>query len=237
MKKMEIFPFRILIFILINLLVTSAYSVIPAPVTDIFNGGRGSDFNVNWKFQQGDVTGGYAAGFDDSGWRKLSLPHDWSIEQPFNQNSAAGGGGGYLDGGIGWYRKTFYLPDSVSGKRITIQFEGIYMNSTVWINGQQLGSRPYGYSSFEYDLTPYIKTGSTANVIAVMVNNDQPNSRWQRYLQECVVDRNRSCSYCILWFLHHDNISECFLSNRYSCYQSTKSFQISTNNHSCNNSL
>jgi len=178
MKKMEIFPFRILIFILINLLITSAYSVIPAPVTDIFNGGRGSDFNGNWKFQQGDVTGGYATGFDDSGWRKLSLPHDWSIEQPFNQNSAAGGGGGYLDGGIGWYRKTFYLPDSVSGKRITIQFEGIYMNSTIWINGQQLGTRPYGYSSFEYDLTPYIKTGSTANVIAVKVNNNQPNSRW-----------------------------------------------------------
>ena len=178
MKKGEIFPFRIMIFILVNLLVTNAYSAIPVPVTDIFNGGRGSDFNGNWKFQQGDVTGGYATGFDDSGWHKLSLPHDWSIEQPFNQNSAAGGGGGYLDGGIGWYRKTFYLPDSVSAKRITIQFEGIYMNSTVWINGQQLGTRPYGYSSFEYDLTPYIKTGSTANVIAVKVNNNQPNSRW-----------------------------------------------------------
>jgi beta-galactosidase len=73
------------------------------------------------------------------------LPHDWSIKQSFNQNSAAGDGGGYLDGGVSWYRKTFYLPDSVSGKRITIQFEGIYMNSTVWINGQQLGTRPYTF--------------------------------------------------------------------------------------------
>lgn len=169
---------RILVFILLNLSTVNSYSAVPVPVTDNFNGGRGVDFNNDWKFQLGDVSGAFATGFDDSAWRKLTLPHDWSIELSFNQNSIAGSGGGYLDGGIGWYRKTFYLPDSVSGKRITIQFEGIYMNSTVWINGQQLGTRPYGYSSFEYDLTSYIKTGSAPNVIAVKVNNNQPNSRW-----------------------------------------------------------
>jgi beta-galactosidase len=157
---------------------TNSQSAVPTPVTDVFNGGRGTSFNDNWKFQKGDVSGANGVSFNDAAWRKLSLPHDWSIEQSFNQSSPAGSGGGYLDGGIGWYRKTFTLPKSDSGKRITIQFEGIYMNSTVWINGQLLGTRPYGYSTFEYDLTPYVNTGSTSNVIAVKVNNNQPNSRW-----------------------------------------------------------
>jgi beta-galactosidase len=178
MTKKDFKSLKILISILLNLFIISGYSAVQIPVNDVYNGRRGIDFNNNWKFQIGDISGANATGFDDSAWRKLSLPHDWSIEQAFNQNSPAGGGGGYLDGGIGWYRKTFNLPDSVSGKRITIQFEGIYMNSTVWINGQQLGTRPYGYSSFEYDLTAYIKTGPTPNVIAVKVNNNQPNSRW-----------------------------------------------------------
>ena len=179
MKKPDFKLLRIFIPILINLFITNTYSAVPAPLADVFNGGRGRSFNDAWKFQKGDVYNAFTVSFDDSAWRKLSLPHDWSIEQPFNQNSSAGGSGGYLDGGISWYRKSFYLPDSVSGKRITIQFEGIYMNSTVWINGVQLDTRPYGYSSFEYDLTPYIKTGSALpNVIAVKVNNNQPNSRW-----------------------------------------------------------
>ncbi len=152
----------------------------PAPVSDVYNGSRGVSLNNNWRFYLGNASGANAISFNDSasGWRKLNLPHDWSIEQSFDQNSPGGGGGGYLDGGIGWYRKTFLLPKSVSGKRVTIQFEGIYMNSTVWINGQLLGTRPYGYSTFEYDLTPYINTGKTPNVIAVKVNNNQPNSRW-----------------------------------------------------------
>ena len=178
MKNKGIILIRTFILVLMNIFITEAYTAVPAPVNDVYNGRRGSSFNDNWKFQIGDVSGAENISFDDSAWRKLSLPHDWSIEQPFNQSSAAGSGGGYLDGGIGWYRKTFYLPDSTSGKRVTIQFEGIYMNSTVWINGQELGTRPYGYSTFEYDLTPYIKTGSTQNVIAVKVNNNQPNSRW-----------------------------------------------------------
>jgi beta-galactosidase len=79
---------------------------------------------------------------------------------------------------VGWYRKTFTLDQSNSGKRILIQFDGVYMNSQVWINGTSLGTRPYGYSSFEYDLTPYVNFGSTNNVIAVRVNNNQPTSRW-----------------------------------------------------------
>ena len=151
----------------------------PGPVqTPVYNGLRGQDFNSGWKFNRGDVTGGQNASVDDSTWRSLSVPHDWSIELAFSQSSPSGSGGGYLDGGVGWYRKTFTLDQSYSGKRILIQFDGVYMNSQVWINGTSLGTRPYGYSSFEYDLTPYVNLGSTSNLIAVRVNNNQPTSRW-----------------------------------------------------------
>src|ERR1035437_3440457 len=149
--------YSILLSIFSFFLISSSFAAGTSPVTDVYNGGRGVSFNNSWKFQLGDATGANAIAFNDASWRQLSLPHDWSIELPFNINSAAGGGGGYMDGGTGWYRKSFLLPKNYSGKRITIQFEGIYMNSSVWINGHLLGTRPYGYSTYEYDLTPYIK--------------------------------------------------------------------------------
>ncbi len=143
-----------------------------------YNGARGTSFNDGWKFHLGDVTSAQQTTFDDSSWRSLSVPHDWSVELPFNKNSPAGNGGGLLDGGVGWYRKTFTLDSSYSGQKIRIEFDGVYMNSQVWINGTSLGTRPYGYSTFEYDLTPYVKLGAS-NVIAVRVDNSsQPNSRW-----------------------------------------------------------
>ncbi len=133
--------------------------------------------DFNWEFHYGDVESGDSPGLDDSGWRSLDLPHDWSIEAEFDQEAPAGGRGGYLPGGIAWYRKTFDMPESLSGKSAWIDFEGVYMNSDVWINGHHLGSRPYGYIGFQYDLTPYIHPGS--NTIAVRVDNSrQPNSRW-----------------------------------------------------------
>jgi beta-galactosidase len=147
--------------------------------TPVYNGLRGQDFNAGWKFNRGDVTGGaQSATFNDSSWRSLNVPHDWSIELAFNQSSPSGSGGGFLDGGVGWYRKTFTLDQADSGKKILIQFDGVYMNSQVWINGISLGTRPYGYSSFEYDLTPYVNFGGTSNILAVRVNNNQPTSRW-----------------------------------------------------------
>ncbi|MDD4970333.1 MAG: glycoside hydrolase family 2 TIM barrel-domain containing protein [Paludibacter sp.] len=178
MKNATIFSKLLIILLLTSLFIISSYASEPTPASDVFNGGRGIRFNDNWKFHLGEVTGANNSAFNDAAWRQLSLPHDWSIEFPFNKSSAAGGGGGYLDGGIGWYRKSFALPQYYSGKRITIQFEGVYMNSTVWINGHLLGTRPYGYSTFEYDLTPYINTGTSPNVIAVKADNTQPNSRW-----------------------------------------------------------
>ena len=156
----------------------SASAAAPAPYTDVYNGERGISFNDNWKFSLSNPTNAQSVSFNDASWRSLTIPHDWSIELAFRQSSPSAKSGGFLDGGTGWYRKTFTLPSNYSGKRVTIHFEGVYMNSEVYINGTLLGTRPYGYSSFEYDLTPYLKAGSTPNVIAVKVDAKQPNSRW-----------------------------------------------------------
>ncbi len=135
-------------------------------------------FNKDWKFILEDKTGFESTLLDDAEWRSLDLPHDWGVEGKFNQNNPAGGNGAFLPTGIGWYRKIFVLPDSLKGKRIVIQFDGIYMNSKVYINGHFLGQYPYGYSSFQYDLTEFIKAGEK-NTIAVRVDNSlQPASRW-----------------------------------------------------------
>ncbi len=137
------------------------------------------NFDHSWTFHLGDVTGAQNPGYNDSKWRVLNLPHDWSIEGKFSKDAPAGVGGGALPGGIGWYRKTFTIPASSRGKEVFVDFGGVYMNSEVWINGHYLGKRPYGYSSFRYELTPYLHFGDQKNVIAVRVDNsEQPNSRW-----------------------------------------------------------
>jgi beta-galactosidase len=131
-----------------------------------------------WRFHLGDVNGAQLPNFDDSQWRILDLPHDWSIEGEFSEKNPATPDGGALPGGIGWYRKSFRVPASAQGKSVFIEFDGVYRNSEVWINGQYLGRRPYGYSSFEYDLSPYLRLGGE-NALAVRVDNSQqPNSRW-----------------------------------------------------------
>ena len=134
-------------------------------------------FNNDWRFHLGDVANGQSPTLDDSQWRLLNLPHDWSIEGQFSPQNPAGTGGGALPGGVGWYRKTFTLPQTL-GKFIFVDFDGVYRNSEVWINDHYLGKRPYGYSSFQYNLTQYLNPNGK-NVIAVKVDNSQqPNSRW-----------------------------------------------------------
>ncbi len=136
----------------------------------------GADFD--WKFIKGDPPGADKSDFDDSAWRAVNLPHDWSIEGPYTPSDPTGGSGGSLPTGIGWYRRTFTAPEIWRGKQVFVEFDGVYMNSDVWINGQHLGHRPSGYIGFEYDLTPCLKLGA-ANVLAVRVDNSrQPNSRW-----------------------------------------------------------
>ena len=137
-----------------------------------------TSFNEGWAFYQGEVSGAADTDFDDSAWRKLDLPHDWAIEGAFSQDNPSGTGGGALPGGMGWYRKTFVPDKKEKDKKFFIDFDGVYMNSEVFINGVSLGKRPYGYISFRYDLTPYLQWGES-NVIAVKVDNvEQPNSRW-----------------------------------------------------------
>ena len=116
--------------------------------------------------------------YNDGYWRRLNVPHDWAREGDFFVGNPSGAGGGALPGGIGWYRKHFEVKsEEVKREKFFLEFDGVYMNSTVYVNGQKVGFRPYGYSSFEYDITPYIKQGE--NVVAVRVDNsDQPNSRW-----------------------------------------------------------
>jgi len=135
--------------------------------------------DYGWKFVRSDAKGAEAPAFDDAPWRALDLPHDWSIEGPFGQNQPTGGPGGYLPTGIGWYRKTFPLPASWKDRKVFIEFDGVYENSEVWINGHLLGKRPFGYISFSYDLTDHLRLDGTNNVLAVRVDNSaQPNSRW-----------------------------------------------------------
>ena len=118
---------------------------------------RSQDFNGNWKFFLGDAGNGQEFSFDDSGWESIQLPHDYSIEQGYSSNMEAESG--YLPGGVGWYRKHFTVPESASDKQVRVDFDGVYMNATVYINGTKLGTHPYGYSPFSFDLTPYLKLG------------------------------------------------------------------------------
>ena len=136
------------------------------------------NFDKGWRFALVDSVQMSSPEYDDAAWRLLNVPHDWAIEGDFSASAPSGNSGGALPGGIGWYRKTFNVDKADEGKQLYIDFDGVYMNAKVWINGTLLGQRPYGYSSFRYDLTPYIIYGGK-NVVAVRVDNsDQPNSRW-----------------------------------------------------------
>nr|WP_121271923.1 beta-galactosidase GalB [Pedobacter schmidteae] len=135
------------------------------------------NFNQDWKFFLGDVAMAKSPSFNDGKWRSLTLPHDWSIEGKFDEKNPAKPEGGGLPTGVAWYRKTFTLAAALRQMNSYIEFDGVYKNSEVWINGQLLGKRPYGYSSFRYEMTKYLKPGK--NVIAVRVDNSaQPDSRW-----------------------------------------------------------
>ncbi len=127
----------------------------------------------------GDDSLAYQISYDDGAWRKLNVPHDWSIEGEFSADAPATTEGGALPTGIGWYRKSFQLVKPATEKQFYIDFDGVFCNSEVWINGQHLGKRPYGYISFRYDLTPFLKFGEEDNILVVRVDNSaQPASRW-----------------------------------------------------------
>ena len=131
-----------------------------------------------WKFILGDPAGAESPEFDAQSWRTLTIPHDWSIESAPAEKNTTGGGGGYYPAGIGWYRKTFTAPASWKGKRVSLEFDGVSGESSVYLNGQKLGMHPYAYTSFRFDITPQVHISAT-NVLALRVDNSmQPNSRW-----------------------------------------------------------
>lgn len=137
------------------------------------------DFNQNWNFKLGDYPTAIQPNFNTADWRTLQLPHDWSIEGAFNKDNPTKQAQAFLPAGKGWYRKTFILPEDWKNKNVSIEFDGVFKNSEVFINGHSLGIRPNGYISFAYELSQYLHFGNQENVIAVKVDNDaQPNSRW-----------------------------------------------------------
>ena len=134
--------------------------------------------DAGWRFLLGDPQGAEAPAFADSSWRSVDLPHDWSIEASPEKKNPSGSGGGYAPGGVGWYRRMFTAPARWQGKRVSVEFDGVYRDATVYLNGQKLGMHPYGYTSFSFDLTPGLKPGAQ-NTLAVRVDNSaEPNSRW-----------------------------------------------------------
>ncbi|WP_229755414.1 glycoside hydrolase family 2 TIM barrel-domain containing protein [Hymenobacter cavernae] len=137
------------------------------------------NFDKSWRFLKEDAPGAEQPSFDDSHWRTLDVPHDWSIEGPMAQTNPTGRGGGYMPAGIGWYRKTFTVAAADANRKVRIEFDGVMANSEVFVNGVSVGKRPYGYVSFTYDLTAQLQFGGKPNLIAVRVDNSaQPSSRW-----------------------------------------------------------
>jgi beta-galactosidase len=134
--------------------------------------------DLDWRFALGDHPAAIAADFDDAAWRTLDLPYDWSIEATPDPGCASRAAGGYFPGGVGWYRKSLVLPADLGDRRVLMEFDGVYRHSEVWCNGSFCGKRPYGYSSFCYDLTPHIAANKTALVAVRVDNSRQPNSRW-----------------------------------------------------------
>lgn len=144
---------------------------------DVLAGER-SSFDSDWKFIQQDVSGAEQVGFEDSGWRVLDVPHDWSIEGEYSEDHPMGDQCGYLPAGIGWYRKTIAVNPDWKGKHVEIAFDGVYMNSTVWANGEKLGNRPYGWSSFAYDISSVVANSDSITFAVHVDNEKQPSARW-----------------------------------------------------------
>lgn len=152
--------------------------------TEKQNGRIDLKFDKDWKFHRGALSGAEKTDFDLSAWRDVDLPHDWSIEDipgtgsPFDSASVGARGTGFAVGGTGWYAKTFVLDKSYKGKRVNILFEGVYMDSDIWINSFHLGNQPYGYTSFHFDITDYLYFDGRVNRLAVEVKNEGANCRW-----------------------------------------------------------
>ncbi|MGV8095236.1 MAG: glycoside hydrolase family 2 TIM barrel-domain containing protein [Mangrovibacterium sp.] len=175
------------LLLVISLIMTSGWSQTNKSISEalLSKGDFPSEilFDTGWRFHRGGAQRAEAVDFDDSTWRVVDLPHDWSIEDlpgtqsPFEPNAISQVSGGFATGGTGWYRKSFTIPEEQKDKRICIRFDGVYMNADFWLNGELLGNHPYGYTSFWFDLTDKLKFGES-NLLVVKVMNEGQNSRW-----------------------------------------------------------
>ncbi len=162
-----------------KILIIAAVALLAACNQKVDNPRQVESFNKGWKFFLGDTADASKVSFKDTDWRALNLPHDWSIEGEFSKDNPSTTEGGALPTGIGWYRKTFKVDSIPQNQKYYIDFDGVFCNSEVWLNGHYLGKRPFGYITFRYDMTPYLNFGDKENVMAVRVDNDaQPASRW-----------------------------------------------------------
>jgi beta-galactosidase len=166
-----------------------AQAAAPAAGASRATGGRSIPLADGWRFalvtpdgnaepDGEDYEDAQQPGYDDAEWRTVAVPHDWSIELTPTTEHGTTGGTGFLPGGIGWYRRTFTLPSGLAGKRISVEFDGVYMDAYVYCNGKLIGNHPYGYTGFALDLTDVVHTDGTPNVLAVRVRNQLPSSRW-----------------------------------------------------------
>lgn len=174
-----------IIVILIILLIGNIAWLNPEPIDK----SRTTSFDVGWRFIKDNPSGAETLDFNDSGWRTLDLPHDWSIEDlpnqdginvigPFSKASIGKMGTGYTVGGTAWYRKSFTIDKSNKDKIAYLRFDGIFTNSDVWINGKHVGNHPYGYTSFFYDITPFLNPAGQRNVVAIQIKNEGRTARW-----------------------------------------------------------
>jgi len=176
---------EILFAILVSVIIFVVCGCINA---DTYMNVRTRSFDEGWLFIKDNPQGAERLTFDDSRWRKIDLPHDWSIEDlpiqsdgvigPFSKTSEGKMRTGYTIGGTAWYRKTFTIDKANREKIAYLNFDGVYMNSDVWVNGKHVGNHPYGYTSFYYDITPYLNPAGQPNVVAVQVKNEGSNARW-----------------------------------------------------------
>jgi beta-galactosidase len=149
---------------------------------------RTISFDTGWRFIKDDPKGAENASYDDSGWRSIDLPHDWSIEDltdqsdsvigPFSRASIGKMRTGYTIGGTGWYRKTFTIDRADGENTAYLNFDGVFMNSEMWINGKYVGRHSYGYTSFYFDITPYLNPAGQNNLVAVRIRNEGETARW-----------------------------------------------------------
>jgi beta-galactosidase len=141
-----------------------------------------TSLDPGWRFRRGEAVGAEQRGFDDAAWQAVDVPHDWSIEGPYDRAAPSGRGGGYLPSGVSWYRRRFPLPAAEKGRRVAIELDGVMADGRVWLNGRYVGHRPNGYVGVRYDVTEYARFGdgdAGANVLSIRTDTTlQPASRW-----------------------------------------------------------